>query len=101
MASLYRQRESSFWWVKFRDPTGIIKRESTKCRIGIGSELTKARRICAELSLKERAPTGVVEREQWDYWVEDYLRARHSSEPKTLSRNLGSWGNIREFLRQR
>jgi len=57
--------------------------------------------LVAELSLKERATTGVVEREQWDYWVEDYLRARHSGEPKTLSRNLGSWGNIREFLRQR
>lgn len=100
MASLYKQKKSRFYWVKYRDPiTGTIVRESTKCRVGIGPERRKAEEICAQLTLRETesAPSARKE-ERWENWVPSFLAGRHANTPRTLARNLTAWKTLYRFL---
>ena len=102
MASLYKRPNSDFWWVKFRDPaTGKIKRESTKCRIGIGSHMRRAREICGEKTRAEnRAPVS-KQHVPWEAWVTEFLNNHYATKPKTLLRYQGAWKSLRVYLEAR
>ena len=99
MASLFERKNSAFWWVKFRDPaTGKIERESTKCRIGNGAHLRRAREIKAEKTRAENQTPVVKDRAAWDGWVEEFLRRHYVTSPKTLNRFLVCWKTLRHYL---
>lgn len=75
MASLYKRASSPFWWVKWRDG-GKIVRQSTKCRVGVGADLISARKLRAELSVREQSSTtATAQPGGWD-WVPQFLASR-------------------------
>ncbi len=99
MASLYKRPNSDFWWVKFRDPaTGEIKRESTKCRVGIGSHLRRAREICTGKTRAENQAPITKQHAPWEVWVTEFLNNHYATKPKTLLRYLGAWKSLRVYL---
>lgn len=98
MASLYRRNNSPFWWVKFRDSdTGKIVRQSTRYRIGVGTDLAKARKFAAEKSLAERT-SHLGRKDGWG-WVDDYF----AQIPNALSRGrkMAAWRHISTYLTHR
>ena len=102
MASLYKRPNSEFWWVKFRDPaTGEIRRESSKCRIGIGAHLRRAKDICAQKTSAENQAPAVKDSAAWELWVIDFLRAQYATRQKTLIRYLCAWKSLRMYLEDR
>ena len=102
MASLYKRSNSHFWWVKFRNPaTGEIERESTKCRIGIGSHTRRAREVCGEKTRAENQTPIRKQNASWELWVTEFLNAHYSTRHKTLSRYLGAWKSVRMYLDER
>lgn len=103
MASLYRQKKSIYWWIKFRDPaTGQTKRESTGFKIGVGLDTKKAREVCATRSLAEAKSANSVpsafNKERWERWVPDYLAIRYRGKDQTLLRYHLAWENVSLFL---
>jgi len=102
MASLYKRPNSEFWWVKFRDPaTGKINRESTKCRIGIGSHTRRAREICGEKTRAENRAPVPTQHAPWDVWVTEFLTNHYATKPKTLLRYQGAWKSLCVYLEAR
>ena len=97
MASLFKQRDSTFWWVKFRDRTGKICRQSTGFRHTIGADTRKAQELEARKTLEERqTPAGLPGR--WDDWVEDFITAAVAG--RTRERYLTAWRTLRMFLEE-
>ena len=96
MASLYKQKTSQYWWIKFRDPTtGRTLRQSTGYRIGVGAELRRAQIEVAAKTLAERqAPATRLG--AWDSWVTDYIHARVTGH--TRRNYLIMWRNLRTWL---
>lgn len=100
MASLFKKERSPFWWIKYRNQTGTIKRESTKYRIGIGPETRKALELKAEYTLRESKSGSVRQSEFWQAWVPSWLELTYGGSPKTLERYQTSWRSIRIYLDQ-
>lgn len=101
MASLYQRLKSPYWWVSYRDAkTGRIVRRSTRFKIGIGTHMRQARRLCAEHTLAEMASRATRTVEHWDQWVPDYLKVRYSH-PLSLRRMRIIWANLAMFLEER
>ena len=102
MASLFKRKLSKFWWVKFRDPiTGNTKRESTKCRVGVGIETRRAREIEGEKTALENKAVNISNSQTWDAWVPAYLEQRYEISPKTLHRYLICWKTLSVYLDHR
>ncbi|MCF7763581.1 MAG: site-specific integrase [Verrucomicrobia bacterium] len=98
MASLYKQKKSSYWWIKFRDSkTGKTTRKSTKLRIGIRSAYRAAQELVANYTLKERQ-TWVGADSSWQTWVPDYIEQIHATSPGTLGRYRRAWGMLLDYL---
>ena len=98
MASLYKQKTSAFWWIKFRDPiSNKTIRQSTGLRVGVGADTRKAEEIEAQRTLAERqAPAGTPGR--WDEWVTDFIAAQVKD--RTRERYLSAWRTLRMFLEE-
>jgi len=102
MASLYKQRNSSFWWIKYRNPlTGTIVRESTHCRHGLMTETRKARQLCAERTLAERNTPRASDSELWERWVPVFFDIRYARKPSTRVRYRAIEQNLFAFFRSR
>src|SRR6266567_447187 len=99
MASLYKRKDSRFWWIEYFDLAGERRQESTKLRHDSTLETRKAHDLRRELTMREhdKLSTG----EQWDVWVPRFLHQRYSTAPKTLARYQNSWRNLSAFLRER
>ena len=100
MASLYRQPNSVFWWVKYRGKDGRRRRESTRLNANLPSETRKARVIEADLTRAEFAEPKHSQGQagRWDIWVVPYLDARYQASPITHLRNIQTWANLRRFI---
>lgn len=97
MASLYRQRKSPYWWIKFRDPTTrLIRRESTGYRIGVGPDYRAAQELRAQKSLAEKQSCPNLG--AWDSWVPAMLANRIN--PRTAERYRHAWNALRLWLKQ-
>jgi len=101
MASLYKQKKSPFWWVKFRDPaSNKIIRESTGFRIGVGDDTRKAREVEAKKTLAERAIPTNTRGQAWDLWVPEFL-TRYDDNPHNKSRYYCGWKTVKMFLEEK
>jgi hypothetical protein len=107
MASLYKQRKSRFWWIKYRDPDNPIfnehgkevpRRESTGLRIGVGPDTRAAKELEAQRTVAERRTSGHISGERWDAWVPAFLKFRYRQSPGSLLRYETAWRTLRMFL---
>jgi integrase len=103
MASLYRRKDSRFWWVEYFDVTGRRRQESTRLRVDVVAETRRANDLRRELQIRERDASTQRGgyRETWEFWVPRFLEQRYSTTPKTLDRYRNSWRNISAFLAER
>jgi integrase len=100
MASLYRKKNSPFWWIQFIDGSGERRNKSTGLRNDKPGETVKARALRAELEAKElNRNAGEVAGGSWETWVPQYLE-RHCVSPLTLQRYLGIWSWLAYWLQE-
>jgi len=101
MASLLKEKNSPYWYIKFRDPeTGKWRRKATQYRVGIGTDTRKAQELEAEYSLREKQFSGESNCEHWKEWVAAWFSSLKLS-PKSIDRYRSSWVNVLKFLEER
>jgi integrase len=98
MASLYKPKNSPFWWIKFRDTrTNKICRQSTRLRVGVGADTRKANELRGQKIMDEnRVLSGT--KGQWDSWVTDFINDQVAG--RTRERYLTAWRTLRMWLRE-
>ena len=91
MASIFTRRNSPFWWIKWRDATGRIRRETTSLRLDSKLETRKAREISMLRSIEEIRSGGPAPGKERliKTWVPEWLAATKSG--GTLRRYLQCW----------
>lgn len=96
MASLYRDSESPFWYLKFKDGAGKWRCKSLRpLRHGIPADTRKAKAEADKHSLEEH--TRGPQRDSWASWVPAYLKGRYLN-PDTRRRVLNAWDRLAEYL---
>ena len=105
MASLYRRKDSSFWWVQYLDVAGVRRCKSTGFRVDVPADAKRALDLRRELEVAERADArsrgSGRGKEYWEAWVPRFLQQRYSSTPKTFERYSNSWRRLASFLAYR
>ena len=100
MASLYRKKDSPYWWIQFTNAEGQRRNKSTGLRTDDPTETVKARALRAQLEAKElERGAGEVRGGSWDQWVPQYLE-RHCQSPLTLRRYRGVWAWLSVWLQE-
>lgn len=100
MASIYKKRNSPFWFVQYIDGEGIRRNKSTGLRTDDPGETVKARALRAQLEAKElNRNAGEISGGDWETWVPQYLE-RHCENPRTMQRYTGSWSWLAFWLQQ-
>lgn len=100
MASLYQRKDSPFFWIKYRAADGTIKAESTRCRVGISTDIRRARIIELQKSAEELQRGDSSPDEHGWSWVRDWLKIRYHTKAHTLERYLTCWSTLSIFLEQ-
>jgi integrase len=100
MASIYRKKNSPFWFIQFIDGDGIRRNKSTELRADNPSETVQARTLRAQLEAKELSRTGGALGGGWDTWVASFLK-RHCESPRTHERYLDAWKWLAFWLQNR
>ena len=91
MASLYRKKQSPFWFIQFIDTDGKRRNKSTGFRADDAEQTVKARAFRApNWKQKELTRTAGALGGGWDAWVPQYLE-RHCESPRTHERYLDAW----------
>ena len=100
MASLYKRRDSKYWWIEYVDAAGERRQESTKLRHALPGESRKAVQLRNELSARGASRTGDYRSgsEAWAAWVPRFISQRYSRSPLTLCRARQAWHNLAAFL---
>ncbi len=102
MASIYRKKNSPFWFIQFIDSDGKRRNKSSGFRADDASQTAQARALRAQLEAKELSRSGISTEGQWDAWVPKFFE-RHCESQRTLERYmdawkwLGLWLQIRKF----
>lgn len=100
MASIYRKKNSPYWFVQYIDAESVRRNKSTGFRADDPNETVKARALRAQLEAKELTRTvGETGGSGWDTWVPQYLE-RHCESPGTLQRYTGSWSWLAFWLQE-
>src|SRR5258708_6920395 len=100
MASLYTRKGSPYFWLKFIDKRGTVRQISTKCRVGVSTEVRRARVLVAEKSLEELKQPERAEQQSWT-WVDGFLKMKYKFNPATLERFVCAWPTITLFLQEK
>ena len=102
MSSIYRKKNSPFWFIQFVDSGGKRRNKSTGLRADDPGETVKARALRAQLEAKElgREAGEISDDGGWDAWVPQYLE-RHCESPRTLERYSGTWKWLAFWLQER
>jgi hypothetical protein len=101
MASIYRKRNSPFWFIQFIDATGVRRNKSTGLRADNPGETVKARALRAQLEVTElNKDANEVQEGSWNCWVPQYL-SRHCESPRTLERYHDAWKWLAFWLQER
>ena len=101
MASLYRKKNSPFWFIQFIDADGTRRNRSTGFHADNPAETIRARTLRAQTEAKElNRNAGEINGGSWDTWVTQYLE-RHCESPRTLQRYTGNWQWLAFWLQER
>lgn len=102
MACIYKRGDSPYFWIKYVDENGVVRRESTGCRTSVTSEVRQARQIVAARSLEEASRSPTSKQANWA-WVEGWLKSRYpdSAGTQTGKAYRCSWRNLEAFLREK
>ena len=101
MASLYRQKDSVYFWVKFRNPiTNKIVRATTGFRFDDPDGRRKALQVVNEKTRQELETPKFSNTEVWQAWVPDFLKLRYQNSPLTLRRACDSWVPILAYFNE-
>ncbi len=96
MASIYKDSESPFWYLKFKDAAGKWRCKSLRpLRHGIPCDTRKAKAKADQQSLEEH--TRSPHRDSWASWVKPYLEGRYLN-ADTRRRALNAWGRLSEYF---
>lgn len=99
MASKFQRKNSSFWWIKFRDENGVIRREATKWKIGMGLETRECARHVATLTVREQeSHVSLRDEHRFSRWVPGFFETTYGNSPKTLDKYQGCWRVMEKFL---
>src|SRR5438874_936509 len=90
MASLYRKKNSPFWFIQFIDSHGTRRNKSTHFRAEDAEQTVQARAFRAKCEANELTRTAGALGGGWDTWVSKYLE-RHCESPRTHERYLDAW----------
>lgn len=93
MASLYRDPNSPFWFLKFKNSAGKWRAKSLRpLRHGLPVDTRKAKAIRDQHSLEEHSRSP--QRDSWATWVPAYLATRYT-EPR---RALNAWQRLAQYF---
>ena len=100
MASIYKKKNSPYWFIQYIDAEGTRRNKSTGLRADDPGDTVKARTLRAQLETKELTRSDVqVAEGGWEKWVPQYLE-RHCENPGTLQRYTGSWSWLAFWLQE-
>jgi integrase len=100
MASLYRKKNSPYWFIQFVDTEGKRRNKSTELRANDPGETIQARALRAQLEAKELTRSGGPLGGNWDTWVPQYFD-RHCENARTRERYLDAWKWLALWLQVR
>lgn len=102
MASIYRKKNSPYWFIQFIDGDGKRRNKSTELRADDPGATMQARTLRAQLEAKELSRCGTVAPQggNWDAWVPQFLD-RHCDNPRTRERYDDGWKWIALWLQVR
>lgn len=97
MSSVYKRKDSPFWWVGYTDEGGARRLLSTNIKVSDSGAYRRALEFASNLKAKERSTIG--KGDGWDNWVPRFLAGRYTS---TLSRNRVNlvWRTLRTWLNE-
>lgn len=99
MASLFKDAESPFWYLRYKTAAGKWRSKSLRpLRHGIPADTRKAKARADEHSLEEH--TRSPQRDSWASWVPAYLHARYRHSRDTKRRALNAWARLAEYLKE-
>jgi hypothetical protein len=98
MASIYQRENSPFWWIKWKDEGGSIRRESTFLEVQSVGQTREANTLKIQRTLEERrAPKHMGK--LLSEWVPIWLYG--TKKGKTLEKYIQIWAVIEAFLSER
>lgn len=100
MASLYRRKNSGFWWIKYHDTSGALRQESTGCSISNPVHTRKARVILAQRNLAELDRVDARNEHRFSDWVPHYIATGPFSH-LTRSTYNNAWRAISAYFAER
>jgi len=100
MASIYKKKNSPYWFIQFIDANGVRRNKSTGLRTDSPIETVKARELRAQAEAKElRNNAGEISGGSWESWVPQYLE-RHCESARTFERYTGNWSWLSFWLQE-
>ena len=97
MASLRKEKNSPFWFIRYRDlDTGRWRDKSTKLRHDTPNESRKARKMADEFSVRESQVAPTVSG-NFNSWVPLFMEQNYKN-PNSLIRYQTAWAHIEKFL---
>jgi integrase len=100
VASIFKRKDSPYWWLRKKDITGKWVGSSTKYRVDNQLETKRARQEAAQGTADELGDVAFRETERWDHWVDRFL-ATHCRDAGTLRGYQQSWHWIRSYLAEK
>ena len=100
MASVFKRKDSPFWWIRQKDIAGKWGGKSTKYRVGSPVETKRARSEASELTSNELGRVAIADPEMWDRWAPGFFKT-HCTSPATRKGYLQSWSWIMSYLADR
>lgn len=95
MASIYKRKDSQWYWIRYKKPDGTWAAKATRFRTGNTLHRAKAVEEAGRLSVAERTTTSSD-----TSWV-DGLLAQHPVASNTKIYYRNSWRNLSRFMAER
>jgi integrase len=93
MASLFKRRDSPYYWVRTQRPDGSWGGKSTGIRIDSTNAFRKAKQFAAQQTMQEAPSRTITGGQRFDAWVPAFLRTRYKNRG-TLVRYLNAWSAL-------
>jgi hypothetical protein len=100
MARLLKRPRSPFYYVEFKDASGAVRRESTKCKWGTRDGERAANRVLNKKASEEKQARTLPARSAFDQWVIPFIQ-QHATNDLTRAVYLNRWNVLTLFLNER